>query len=352
MLGIAILSKSSFRVQALIREFMSNRSLKKWLYPEDRESGSSLNLVQRLNIVIGITTAMAYLYHDSDPPIVHLCDSLIPSSKPTISLLPSSVINGVKLEFELAIHAQRIALQHLQRKSIVKAVNSQALSLQIIPEMNRLVHFEVVMQVALICYLAEIELDCGFGKSNEPTSNPSSTRVSSVQPNAAPARKHVFPSSLNSASPLFYPSSSSNQDVPVTQKRDFGVINKTLFYPFEENFSSNFSGVSRGKNVSRSNSQDRNYIDDSIRPVVRKSSNLQSSGFSPQRSSNNQVVRVSQQAHVNQRPTSRASSTDSSENGELDSPTGLNKSKTALVGKGKTQSSGMIPSFLYNGCIG
>ncbi|KAF6136988.1 hypothetical protein GIB67_030752 [Kingdonia uniflora] len=175
-----------------------------------------------------------------------------------------------------------------------------------------------------------------FGKSNEPTSNPSSTRVSSVQPNGAPARKHVFASTLNSASPPFYPSSSSNQDVPVTQKMDSGIIIKTSSsYPFEDNFFSNSSGVPRGKNVSRSNSQDRNYIDDSICPVVGKSSNQQSSGFPPQRSSNNQVVRVSQQAHANQRLTSRASSTDSSENGELDSPTGLNKSKTALVGKGK-----------------
>ncbi|KAF6150244.1 hypothetical protein GIB67_000118, partial [Kingdonia uniflora] len=192
-----------------------------------------------------------------------------------------------------------------------------------------------------------------FGKSNEPTSNPSSTRVSSVQPNVAPARKHLFASSLNSASPPFYPSSSFNQDVPVPQKRDSGIINKTSFsYPFEENFSSNSSGVPRGKNASRSNSQDRSYIYDSIRPVVGKSSNLHSSGSSSQRSSNNQVVRVSQQAHANQRPTSKASSTDSSENEELDSPTSLNKSKTALVGKGKTQSNGRIPSFLYNGAAG
>ncbi|KAF6149416.1 hypothetical protein GIB67_016954 [Kingdonia uniflora] len=58
------------------------------------------------------------------------------------------------------------------------------------------------------------------------------------------------------------------------------------------------------------------------------------------------------QFFFHQRPTSRASSTDSSENGELDSPTGLNKLKTALVGKGKTQSSGRIPSFLYNGAAG
>ncbi|KAF6149415.1 hypothetical protein GIB67_016953 [Kingdonia uniflora] len=120
-----------------------------------------------------------------------------------------------------------------------------------------------------------------FGKSNEPTSKSSSTRVSSVQPSVAPARKHVFASSLNSASLPFYPSSSSNQDVPVTQKRDSRIINKTSSsYPFEEIFSSNSSGIPRGKNVSRSNSHDMNYIDDSIRPVVGKSSNLQSSCFS------------------------------------------------------------------------
>jgi hypothetical protein len=58
-----------------------------------------------------------------------------------------------------------------------------------------------------------------------------SGQVSHTQPEAAPPKKNVISSSLNSASPPFYPSGASNQDFPVAaQRRDIqtGSSNKVL----------------------------------------------------------------------------------------------------------------------------
>ena len=54
-------------------EFISNCSLYSWLYPEDLQSRSSLTLIHGLNIAIDVASAMDYLHHDCDPPVVH-CD--------------------------------------------------------------------------------------------------------------------------------------------------------------------------------------------------------------------------------------------------------------------------------------
>ncbi|CAO2190893.1 unnamed protein product [Urochloa humidicola] len=69
----------------------------------------------------------------------------------------------------------------------------------------------------------------------EPAPNTAAARdsgeVSHTQPEAAPPKKNVINSSLNSASPPFYPSGASNQDFPVaTQRRDIqtGGSNKVL----------------------------------------------------------------------------------------------------------------------------
>uniref|UniRef100_A0A2N9GZS4 non-specific serine/threonine protein kinase n=1 Tax=Fagus sylvatica TaxID=28930 RepID=A0A2N9GZS4_FAGSY len=59
--------------KALAMEFMSNGNLDKWLYPEDVECGLTLSLTQRLNIAIDVASALDYLHHDCDPPVVH-CD--------------------------------------------------------------------------------------------------------------------------------------------------------------------------------------------------------------------------------------------------------------------------------------
>uniref|UniRef100_A0A2N9FX26 non-specific serine/threonine protein kinase n=1 Tax=Fagus sylvatica TaxID=28930 RepID=A0A2N9FX26_FAGSY len=59
--------------KALAMEFMSNGNLDKWLYPEDVECGLTLTLTQRMNIAIDVASALDYLHHDCDPPVVH-CD--------------------------------------------------------------------------------------------------------------------------------------------------------------------------------------------------------------------------------------------------------------------------------------
>ena len=59
--------------KGLIMEFMSNGNLDNWLYPDYVECGSALTLTQRLNIAIDVATALDYLHHDCDPPVVH-CD--------------------------------------------------------------------------------------------------------------------------------------------------------------------------------------------------------------------------------------------------------------------------------------
>ncbi|KAK4426647.1 Receptor kinase-like protein Xa21 [Sesamum alatum] len=64
---ISICSNMDFK--AMVLEFMPNGSLDQWLHSER----NSLSLVQRLDIVIDVATAMEYLHHDYMMPIVH-CD--------------------------------------------------------------------------------------------------------------------------------------------------------------------------------------------------------------------------------------------------------------------------------------
>ncbi|CAI0441629.1 unnamed protein product [Linum tenue] len=55
--------------KALVLEFMPNGSLEKWLYSHNY----FLNILQRLNIVIDVASALEYLHHGYSIPIVH-CD--------------------------------------------------------------------------------------------------------------------------------------------------------------------------------------------------------------------------------------------------------------------------------------
>ncbi|MQL89509.1 hypothetical protein Taro_022071, partial [Colocasia esculenta] len=70
-----------------------------------------------------------------------------------------------------------------------------------------------------------------LGKSHEVKSNTTIQRQSPSTANAkaeeAYPQKHVFTSSLNSASPPFYPSGSSNPDVPSTLRRDSRTVNNS-----------------------------------------------------------------------------------------------------------------------------
>ncbi|KAJ1381000.1 Serine-threonine/tyrosine-protein kinase, catalytic domain [Sesbania bispinosa] len=81
--------------KALVMQFMANGNLDMSLYPNDEESGSSLTLLQRLNIAIDVASAMDYLHHDCDPPIVH-CDL-----KPVNVLLDDDMVAHVA-DFGLA----------------------------------------------------------------------------------------------------------------------------------------------------------------------------------------------------------------------------------------------------------
>ncbi|XP_010925098.1 protein MLN51 homolog isoform X2 [Elaeis guineensis] len=129
-------------------------------------------------------------------------------------------------------------------------------------------------------------------KPQEPTANANagrpSSQTSNVQPEPVVPRKQVFPSSLSSASPPFYPSGSASQDISMTQKGNaqFGSANKTLSssMQMEDNFSASQSGsLSRGKMIVDSLAHDRLCVDDSFRRVAGKAmagSPLQSSGFS------------------------------------------------------------------------
>ncbi|XP_026423925.1 putative receptor-like protein kinase At3g47110 [Papaver somniferum] len=66
--------------KALVFEFMPNGSLENWLHPpgddasnNDQLHDRNLNLERRLNIAVDVASALNYLHHDSETPIVH-CD--------------------------------------------------------------------------------------------------------------------------------------------------------------------------------------------------------------------------------------------------------------------------------------
>ncbi|KAK2641342.1 hypothetical protein Ddye_023105 [Dipteronia dyeriana] len=58
--------------KALVYEYMQNGSLENWLHQgKDQVNVSSLSLIQRLNAAIDVASAIEYLHHDCQPPIVH-----------------------------------------------------------------------------------------------------------------------------------------------------------------------------------------------------------------------------------------------------------------------------------------
>lgn len=251
-----------------------------------------------------------------------------------------------------------------------------------------------------------------YGKSLDTPSNTNSRRVftvtSNLQPDMVLPQKQVFASSLSSASPPFYPLGSSIHDISVTQKRDTLMENFQSSVFREENLSISHSTSIRGKSIAEPNGLERSYMNDSATVIGKQlnSLQLQSSGSSstlggrqpaqPYSQGNstslsgqlnyqsttsvNQVNRGSAQSQssviqqravqipvqttlrgspkqlsqhpgsISQLSITQASSTNSSEVGELESPPGSSKSNTALVSKGKDgiQGSGK-GSFLHNG---
>ncbi|KAI3840114.1 hypothetical protein MKX03_003570 [Papaver bracteatum] len=62
--------------KALVSEFMANGSLEDWLHPTPNDVQSSwrpLTFMERLNVVIDVASALDYLHHHCQTPIVH-CD--------------------------------------------------------------------------------------------------------------------------------------------------------------------------------------------------------------------------------------------------------------------------------------
>ncbi|XP_060670782.1 receptor kinase-like protein Xa21 [Ziziphus jujuba] len=60
---------SRIKFKALILEHMPLGSLENWLY----NPSNSLSMLQRLNIMIDVASALEYLHHGYSPPVVH-CD--------------------------------------------------------------------------------------------------------------------------------------------------------------------------------------------------------------------------------------------------------------------------------------
>ncbi|CAK9174640.1 unnamed protein product [Ilex paraguariensis] len=242
-----------------------------------------------------------------------------------------------------------------------------------------------------------------FGKSAGKTVHASSGRISapasSVESDPILARKHGFGSSLSSASPPFYPSSSSSKEISLSQKRDaqVGTIRRNVRPSvMDESYSmSQPNAVLRGKNVVDSIGMDKLYIDESnssvagkpltnlqfppyalssINPTLSPQVQVQGRGLTPlgqmtqqPTAPQKQVNKVSSstQLHSIQRhpgqdriqhslqasgqqwaqspgrvsqassPPKEAPSINSLESGELESPPESSKSKTALVGNGK-----------------
>ncbi|XP_059654725.1 probable LRR receptor-like serine/threonine-protein kinase At3g47570 [Cornus florida] len=80
-----ISSCSNMDFKALVLEYMSNGSLKKWLYSHNY----CLDILQRLNIMIDVASALEYLHHDHATPIIH-CDL-----KPSNVLLDEDMVARV-----------------------------------------------------------------------------------------------------------------------------------------------------------------------------------------------------------------------------------------------------------------
>ncbi|KAL6292818.1 hypothetical protein ACE6H2_000960 [Prunus campanulata] len=76
---------SELDFKALVLNYMPNGSLEKWLYSQDY----SLNILQRMNIMIDVAAAVEYLHHGYSIPIVH-CDM-----KPSNILLDDDMVAHV-----------------------------------------------------------------------------------------------------------------------------------------------------------------------------------------------------------------------------------------------------------------
>ncbi|KAL2533058.1 putative LRR receptor-like serine/threonine-protein kinase [Abeliophyllum distichum] len=59
--------------KALVYELMSNGSLEQWLHSEEEFKPNSLNILQRISIATDMASALSYLHHECQTPLIH-CD--------------------------------------------------------------------------------------------------------------------------------------------------------------------------------------------------------------------------------------------------------------------------------------
>ncbi|KAM3381444.1 hypothetical protein P3S68_007017 [Capsicum galapagoense] len=73
---ISACSSSDFKgndFKALVFQFMPKGNLDEWLHPETEIQKSSLTILQRMNIIIDVASALHYLHHQCPTPMIH-CD--------------------------------------------------------------------------------------------------------------------------------------------------------------------------------------------------------------------------------------------------------------------------------------
>lgn len=109
-------SSTDFKGQefkALVFEYMKNGSLESWLHPAKEIAGpeKTLNLAQRLNIIIDVASAFHYLHHECQQPVIH-CDL-----KPSNVLLDDSMVAHVS-DFGIAKLLPSIGVSLMQNSTV------------------------------------------------------------------------------------------------------------------------------------------------------------------------------------------------------------------------------------------
>ena len=93
--------------KAVVFEFMPNGSLNDWLHHNENWQGEQkkLSLIQRLNIAIGVASALDYLHRQCKMPIVH-CD-----------MKPSNIL----LDIDMTAHVGDFGLAKFVKETVSKS---------------------------------------------------------------------------------------------------------------------------------------------------------------------------------------------------------------------------------------